>query len=62
MKPAPTLGPLSKEAEAGPIRSAYAGDTTTVWRDGEAWREDRSGRPRRLPDSVPVREKFGGSP
>lgn len=30
-------------------------ETTTIWRDGEAWREDRNGKLRPLPSISPIR-------
>lgn len=54
MKPAPAILTHGPAAEAGPILSDRAGDTTTVWRDGEVVREDRFGRARGMPHASPV--------
>jgi hypothetical protein len=37
--------------EAGPIKSQHADAVTTIWRDGEVWREDRFKRVKRLVDA-----------
>jgi hypothetical protein len=44
----------SAAVEAGPILSAHAGDTTTIWRDGEVIREDVAGRAWLLPSINPI--------
>ena len=48
------LPPGSRPLNAGPILSDRPCEITTIWRDGEVWRETHTGRAQERPRVPPI--------